>query len=137
MGDIFKPFLGEVKPKSFKHWAPKAINDPLDDDLSKHISEEALNKLKQAAFDEAYQCGMEKAQHDLLSLKDKLIRLVEQLIQPLKLVDKEINDQLIEIILLVCKHCLQSELSLHPEKILAVLDEIKKYLPMEHCFNHD
>jgi flagellar assembly protein FliH len=126
MSDEFKPFKTKKKiDNEFNTWS-----------IDNHISSKQRNeqeklqeqeKIKHDAFNHGYQDGLEKATTANQEYSQQILRVIDVLNNPYNLIDKEVEEQLLQTLLWLCKTCIKIELSTHPDKIRAVIEEIKPY----------
>lgn len=127
----FEPYNQPIKNAEFSAWDYN-VSPPVEQQAEVN-EEEAMKqeyeRLQREAYSIGYAEGLEKAQAEMNLKKSLFIQWFSLLKNPIKLIDEELSQELIQTLIWVCEHCIGVELSVHPEKISAVLDEIKKELP--------
>jgi len=130
MDTEFQP-LYEAKDKDdFSIWelqVPEADMEPKID-LQAQLAAEC-EQLREEARHEGYQQGLQDAENDIKAQQAELRQWLAMIQNPLQLLDKQISDEMMQTIFWICKACISIELSLAPEKILMILEDIKKELP--------
>lgn len=117
--DDFHPW--EIKPEQTEEEVPEV--DP------QLVFAEECARLRQLAEEEGYQAGYKKAEEEIAQLRNELQEWIDYLQNPLRMLDKSLSIEIVQTIQWLCTSCIGLELSLHPEKIMAVVDEIKQELP--------
>lgn len=140
MNDQFKELLqqNDLKKKGFKDWSlhdesvhvPSNISD--QQPQVEMIAPDELEQIKQSAFEEAYQQGLQKAQNEIEESKNKLIGLIGLIEKPLSIIDQEVEQELINLVIYLSKNILKAELDSHPEKLNFILSDLKALFPSEH-----
>lgn len=93
------------------------------------ISAEELEEIKTAAYDTAYQEGLEQALSNIQGQREHLEQLATLLLAPVAFIDKRIQREIIQFSVWIAKAILKSELSINPQKILRIFNEINEILP--------
>lgn len=134
MDDTFEPLI-KAKNKeemTFDKWVTKnKLKSQPDRKLLQEektvpmISNEELEKIKS----DAYQQGVNQAQDEINQAKKELSQLTELVLEPLRLVDEDVQNEILTLTTWLCKTCLDIELSVNPKKLMAMMNEIKEILP--------
>ena len=127
MKTAFKPLGGIDKSKEFKIWAKPVVEEK--DNEEELVEQQALEEEKNKIMEQAYQQGIESAQVEIQNLKNELSSLLSLVKKPLELIDKELESELLNTVLWLCKVCLKVELEQSPERITSIIEEIKPHLP--------
>ena len=92
-----------------------------------------IEDLQKRAYDESYQTGYEEGKKKAeFELKEKLgsaQTLLDELTEPVKLIDTEVKQQLVQLALAVAKQIAKSEISVNPEKLLKLIEHGVMSLP--------
>jgi len=128
MKPAFKPLDGIDKSKEFKIWTKPVVE--IKDNEEELLEQQALEEEKNKVMAQAYQQGIESAQVEIQNLKNELSSLLSLVKKPLELIDKELEGELLNTVLWLCKVCLKVELEHSPEKITSIIEEIKPHLPV-------
>lgn len=135
MSDEFTPFF-EEQPNQFsssdysqQNREPVAEAANEEDDM---VQDEAhqLEALREAARQQGYAEGLKKASEELEQQKQEMMRWLQWVQHPVQLVDEQCTDQIVKTISWICEACIAVELSMHPEQILKLLEQIKEELPI-------
>lgn len=131
MSNEFEVYCIEGKSSEFSAWE---FHVPVDAEQSAVITvEEALIDeralLKQQAFEEGYAAGMQQAQEDILAHKAQLVSWIELLQKPVQLLDDQLIQDIIQTMIWICKYCIGVELSVNPNLLISLFEEIKEELP--------
>ncbi len=93
------------------------------------ILPEALEEIKTNAYDEAYQKGFEQALQDVQAQKEQLEALTNLMLSPVAFIDTRVQNEVIQLSSWIAKAILKAELSINPQKILVIFNEISEILP--------
>jgi len=96
---------------------------------SKALSDEVSEQLRQQAYEEGKQQGLQAAQTEIDAIIARLDHCMGLLKGPLTLIDESIEKQLYEAISSVVKHIIHQEISLNPDLIIKLVEEAKEALP--------
>lgn len=130
MSKEFKPYNNEVKHHEFSAWEYEGIKGEKEVVISPQ--EAFLNEcaqLRQDAVAKGYADGMQQAQTELAQSKAELRAWLELLQNPIQLLDEQLTQEIIQTIMWISQECIGVELSVHPDKLRALLNEIKNELP--------
>lgn len=131
MDNDFQPSYQEKDKDAFDVWEFKVPEpEPIDEiDPQEELAREC-ERLREEAKKLGYQEGMQMAAEELESKRQELVNWFDLLRKPVLLLDNNLSQELIQTILWICEICIGIELSIHPDKLLLLLEEIKKnFLP--------
>ncbi|HHF7373337.1 flagellar assembly protein FliH [Legionella bozemanae] len=132
MSDEFEPYLKKKEKSSeFSTWEYESI---VNNEAKVEINEEELfraecERLKQEAREKGYAEGMQQAQAEINEKRKKFIYWFDLLQKPVKLVDEQVTQEIIQTIIWLTQHCIGVELSVNPDKLNDLLHTIKSELP--------
>lgn len=139
----FQPTYAEKDKNDFNTWdlGKKPVNDEPEID-AQELFEQECESIRQRTHQEAYEQGLLAAEEEINALKTRFNEWFSTIQNPIKLLDKQLSDEVLQTILWICHECIKVELSLHPEKILAVIEAIKPELnaikqPKKLCMHPD
>ncbi|RAP38613.1 hypothetical protein B1207_01670 [Legionella quinlivanii] len=127
----FEPFHENASQNEFCPWdlkAPVSESPPSPVD-TQAIFEAECQRLREEARLAGYKEGMANAVSEIESLKSRLLEWIDFFQNPIRLLDKEVCDEIVQTIFWICESCIGLELSCNPEKVLCLVEEIKKELP--------
>lgn len=137
MSNEFEPYQNDVKTGEFSAWEFHVAKDEEQPEITVEevlIDECAL--LKQQAIEEGYAEGMQLAQEEIRAQKAELSKWIDLLQKPVQLLDDKLTQEIIQTMTWLCTHCIGVELSVNPNQLLYLLDEIKKELPSLKANKH-
>ncbi|ARG97934.1 FliH/SctL family protein [Legionella micdadei] len=127
----FQPLYEEKDKESFSIWDIKSPEPEITESID---SEEELAKecefIREEAKKAGYQEGLQQAASHVQKKQQELAHWLDLLQHPAKLLDNELNQEIVQTILWICEVCIGVELSIHPEKLLTLIDVIKPELPL-------
>ncbi|MGM9453641.1 flagellar assembly protein FliH [Legionella bozemanae] len=132
MSDEFEPYLKKKEKSSeFSTWGYESI---VNKEARVEINEEELfraecERLKQEAREKGYAEGMQQAQAEINEKRKKFVYWFDLLQKPVKLVDEQVTQEIIQTIIWLAQHCIGVELSVNPDKLNDLLHAIKSELP--------
>ncbi|HHF7366522.1 TPA: flagellar assembly protein FliH [Legionella bozemanae] len=132
MSDEFEPYLKKKEKSSeFSTWEYESI---VNNEAKVEINEEELfraecERLKQEAREKGYAEGMQQAQAEINEKRKKFVYWFDLLQKPVKLVDEQVTQEIIQTIIWLTQHCIGVELSVNPDKLNDLLHTIKSELP--------
>lgn len=85
--------------------------------------------LRQEAIKKGYEQGLQQAQVELNEKKKEFARWFDLIQNPVKLLDEHVTQEILQTILWLSQHCIAVELSVNPDKLRDLLNEIKTELP--------
>ncbi|MFC3907891.1 FliH/SctL family protein [Legionella dresdenensis] len=128
----FQPAFEEKLPDQFSVWELKMPEEkePEPPPIDLQAEQEAQREqVLQQAREKGYEEGRKQAEIEAIPKMTELSEWLLLIQEPVRLLDKAINDEVIQTILWICEACIGVELSLHPEKLLAIVEQIKAELP--------
>jgi flagellar assembly protein FliH len=130
MSNQFEPYNNEGKNSEFSAWEYQSTKL---EDQPEMTQEETLLKecdlLKKEAFEKGYAEGMQQAKSEIDAKTTELSKWVDFIQNPVKLVDDQLIQEIIQTMIWLCKHCIGVDLSANPEQLRALFNEIKDELP--------
>ncbi|CEK11236.1 FliH/SctL family protein [Legionella hackeliae] len=130
MDKEFQPLYQERDKESFDIWELQVPEpEPIVEVDPQKEFEDECERLREEARQQGYQEGMQQAALELETKRQELLTWFNLLKKPVILLDKKLSYELVQTITWICETCIGIELSIHPEKILILLEEIKKELP--------
>lgn len=130
MDNDFQPLYEEKDSEAFNIWEikkPEPESTIEIDEQEEFVKE--CDRLREEAKNRGYQEGVQLAESELQLKRQELNKWINLIQQPVVLLDNLLSQELVQTILWVCETCIDIELSIHPEKLLVVVEEIKKELP--------
>lgn len=130
MDTDFQPLYKEKNKDDFSIWElqPQVAEPEPEIDHQAELEAEC-NRLREEARQAGYQEGLELADKEIKARQAELAKWLLLIQNPIRILDKQVSDEIMQTILWICKACIGFELSISPEKILAIIDDIKKELP--------
>jgi flagellar assembly protein FliH len=112
-------------------WKPPEVGSPPCklSVMHPHKQEEELAVIKKQAFEQGWQEGLASGQEQAQKYLEKIKYSLHLLDNPLKLIDQDLEKQLLSLVMGIVKQCIHRELRLEPELILKIIDEAKMALP--------
>lgn len=130
MDQEFQPLYEEKDSEAFDIWDIKAPEpEPIVEIDEKEEFAKECEGLRKEAKEAGYQEGLRQAAEHIQQKQQQLVQWINLLRQPITLIDNALNKEIVQTILWVCEACIGFELSIHPEKLLALVEEIKRELP--------
>lgn len=132
MSDNFKPLDIANTPKTgtFDGWSNQNLSQP--EEKVEMITPQELESIKKQAYDEAYQQGLTQAQAEINEKVQIFASLANKLINPLLILDEELEKEVIQLVTWLVKQVLNAELTIEPQKLLGVFDQLKTLLPQHN-----
>jgi flagellar assembly protein FliH len=84
---------------------------------------------KAQVYAEAKQEILQHFEHELADKVTALENIIQQLQNPLEIIDKQVEEQLIELVKIVVKRLVYHELQMQPEQLLLLIEQAKALLP--------
>lgn len=132
MSHKFEPYNKKQRQDSdFSHWEYQALKNkekPVVVD-EKEAFEAECEILREEAIKKGYEEGLQQAQTELDEKKKEFARWFDLIQNPVKLLDEHLIQELVQTILWLCQHCISVELSVNPDKLRDLFDQIKTELP--------
>lgn len=130
MSNEFEPYLTDDKKSEFSIWQYQVAQDPVVPEIS---PEDELARecelLRQEAREQGYAEGLQKAQAEINTLKAELTGWIEFFQHPVRLFDEQLVQEVMQTVIWLCQYCIGVELSVNPDKLSDLLNEIKGELP--------
>ncbi len=132
MSNEFEPYLKKNENNSeFSIWEYESI---INNEAKVEINEEQrflaeCERLKQEARDKGYAEGIQQAQTEINEKRKQFVYWFDLLQKPIKLVDEQVTQEIIQTIIWLTQHCIGVELSVNPDKLKDLLHAIKSELP--------
>lgn len=132
MPNQFEPYnKKQSSDHDFSVWEYQAAKDTdnavVVDEKEAFLAE--CDALRKDAVKNGYEQGMQQAQAELDAKKKEFARWFDLLQHPVKLLDDHLTQEIIQTVLWLSQHCIAVELSVNPEKLRDLFNEIKKELP--------
>jgi len=114
-----------------------------DIESQSRITAEALEEIRQAAFEEGrqegYQHGLEQAEQEINQRKNELTEqakllgeVLDYLQEPANLLDDNVEKQILQLISLFVHKIVKREISIDPSHLIGIIREAAQYLPMHN-----
>lgn len=132
MDKEFQPVGDRRKNNEFKSWKihHQQVETAKQQELSDSALKEAeLKEIRDKAFEEGLQMGKDAARDEIEALKDQLRFWINAFSHPSEQIEKTIKAEIVDCIFWVCKYCLQVEISVHPEKLQNIIEDLLQELP--------
>lgn len=127
----FEPFIIGNKKNEFSVQQYDVIDGPKEaivlTEQQEFLAE--CERLKEEAVHQGYTEGMARAQAEIDEQKMLLSKWIKLIQKPVQLLDDQLVQEVIQTMIWICTHCIGVELSIHPEKLHGLLNEIKDELP--------
>lgn len=130
MSTEFEPYYAKHKSSDFNNWDIRGIKgeEPPKVEQADLFAHEC-EQLRQDAIAKGYAEGMQKAQDEINEKKAALAKWVELMQNPIQLIDDQLAQEIIQTIIWISQYCIGVELSVNPEQLKSLLNEIKGELP--------
>lgn len=128
MDKEFRPLYEEPVKKEFNVWDYTPITPvrtASDQQIEFTIE---CERLRDNAREQGYQEGLQQANSEIENLKVQLSEWLEFIKNPVQLLDKTVSQEIVKTIGWICETCIGIEISMQPEKLLILVDAIKKEL---------
>ncbi len=132
MSKEFEPYYSASTKKDFSTWEYRHDSqEPQEPQMSEQeVLLKELDILRQEAQEKGYQEGLNKAHDEIEQQKSELIYLTRLMKKPMQLIDDELTQDLIHTMIWLCQYCIGIELSIHPEQLNKIFEDIKNELPL-------
>lgn len=100
------------------------------EEIQKQAYEEGFEKGKQDGFEFGHKEGLAQAQRDLQHYRAHLEKLLSHFEQPLKDLDDQIENELLNLVIAIVKQLLRREVKSDPNLIVGVVREALSVLPV-------
>lgn len=130
MSNEFEPYNNEGKKSEFSIWEfqNKKPEEPPEVDPQELLMEQA-ELLRQEAIQQGYAEGMQQAQEEINLIKTELLQWIDVMQKPIKLMDDQLVQEIIQTLIWTSQYCIGVELSINPDKLQALFNEVKAELP--------
>lgn len=131
MSKEFEPYHDARKNTEFSTWDinhTKTEEQPIEINEHEAFLEEC-ERLKQEAIARGYAEGMESAQAELTARQLQWVQWIELITKPIQLMDEHLTQEMIQTLIWICQYCIGIELTVNPEKLYALLEDIKQEIP--------
>lgn len=110
---------GESVPGDLVTWEAPEVQTPAD---QQHQDLEAeLQALRKCAWDEAYQAGQAAAEERIAAQSAALTTVLDALARPMRELDRQVQDQLVELVRAVARQLIRRELRTAPGEVVGVI----------------
>jgi flagellar assembly protein FliH len=130
MNNSFKPQFNEPQAVIFTKWTQES--ESFTHETPENIEatqQQILEQLKEEARLQGYNEGLAQAKEAIELQQKALAEMAQNLLKPMQLLDNALIKDVVKTIVWVSTACIGIELSLHPEKLQALLELIKEELP--------
>lgn len=127
---LFKPQFQEPQTITFTKWVAESeslVHEPPVDIEAAQV--QLLEQLKEEARLKGYEEGIRQAKETIELQQKALAQMTQALLKPAQLLDSALIKDVVHTIIWLSKACIGIELSIHPEKLQALLELIKEELP--------
>lgn len=128
MSKEFRPLYEEPAKKEFNVWdyTPiEPVRTASDAQIEFTIE---CERIRDNAREQGYQEGLQQAGAEIEALKAELNEWLEFIKNPVQLIDKALGQEIVKTIAWICEACIGIEITIQPEKLLTLVDAIKKEL---------
>lgn len=134
MPNKFEPYYKKQgNENDFSVWDYQASNKKVEEPAvaidEKEVFRAECERLREEAIQKGYAQGLQQAQEELNEKKKELARWFDLIQNPVKLLDEHVIQEIIQTILWLSQHCIAVELSVNPNKLRDVFNQIKVELP--------
>jgi flagellar assembly protein FliH len=130
MSTSFEPLKMIIPSNEFSSWDIQSLNNDKPIKVSaEELFAQECEQLKKEATDQGYAEGLLLAKEAMDLKSEELSRWINLLLNPVKLMDTQLTQELIQTVMSLCEHAIGVTLSLSPEQLQGILNEIKTELP--------
>lgn len=130
MSTEFEPYYAKHKNSDFNNWDVRGIKgEELPEIDPAELFAQECEQLRQDAIAKGYAEGMQGAQEEINEKKAALTKWIEFMQNPIQLIDDQLTQELIQTIIWISQYCIGVELSVNPDKLKSLVNEIKSELP--------
>jgi flagellar assembly protein FliH len=135
--------ISDGAERTVEHWTLPAVSGPVthdqnDEEVPRLPTAEEIAAIHQQAYDEGFNMGRRegrsaayKETREKWNERTQQLRLIiDQLAEPLKTLDEEVESSLIDLVTLIGKHLVRRELKTHRGEIVAVVRDAMSRLPL-------
>lgn len=130
MSNEFEPYKTEGKTSEFSIWELQTTKQEEQAEIDPQ--EELMHQvelLKQEAIQKGYAEGMQQAHEEINATKMELLKWIDVVKNPIQLLDEQLVQEIIQTMIWISQYCIGVELSVNPDKLQALLNEVKGELP--------
>lgn len=132
----FEPYQKHNKcGNGFTNWEYKSVkNNQNHVEISaEEVFQAECERLRQEAVEKGHAQGLQMAQKEIDEKKKQFADWIDLLQNPVKLLDDQLIQELIQTIIWLSQHCIGVALSVHPERLRDLLNVLKTELPSLHA----
>lgn len=132
MSNQFEPYhKKQSNHNDFSAWKYQATkkNEEIVTVDEHEVFRAECERLRQEAIQSGYEQGLQQAQGEINEKKHELVRWLDLIKNPVQLLDEHVIQEVLQTILWISQHCIAVELSVNPEKLRDLLNQIKTELP--------
>lgn len=123
--------MSDAPENTPERWSAPAIDGS---DQPGFMTAEGLQQLQKQAYDEAYAEGLEAGRADgtreIAARVGRIEQILDALTQPLRTVDDQVEEQLVELAMILVKQLFRREVSVEPAHVIGVVREAIQMLPV-------
>lgn len=127
MNKDFRPLYEDSSKNEFNVWDYTPIEttprSSSDEQIEFTIE---CERLRDNARTQGYEEGIKQAQAEVEALKTELNAWLDFIKNPVQLLDKTLCQEMVNTIIWICQTCIGIELSITPEKMMVLMESIKK-----------
>lgn len=94
------------------------------------IRQEAYSDGQKEGYEAGYRTGMGAAQQEIATRIGHLEKLIGELAEPLRTVDEQVEDELVELVIAIAKQIIRRELHIAPDEIIRLVRDGLTALPV-------
>lgn len=130
MSDSFEPLKIVLPSTKFSSWDIHSLSNEKPIKVSgEELFARECEQLKKEAAEQGYAQGLLMAKEAMDLKSEELAKWIHLLLNPIKLIDTQLTQELIQTVISLCKHAIGVTLSLNPEQLQGIFNEIKTELP--------
>lgn len=130
MSNAFEPLNMAIPSNEFSAWDMESLNkDKLIKISAEELFAQECEQLKKEAREQGYAEGLLMAKEAMDLKKEELNNWINLLLNPVQLIDSQLTQELIQTVISLSEHAIGVTLSLNPEQLQGILNEIKTELP--------
>lgn len=129
--------------RTVEHWTLPAVSGPITREAGEEVlphlpTAEEIAVIHQQAYDEGFNMGRregrsaayKETRDEWNARTQRLQQVIEQLAEPLKVLDEDVESSLIDLVTLIGKHLVRRELKTHRGEVVAVVRDAMSRLPL-------
>lgn len=129
MSNEFQPYGSEKNASDFNVWDFQVTKEVVPTVNHEEELLKECERIKTEAASRGYKEGLEQAQEEINNQKTELARWINLIQNPIQLLDEQLTQELMQTVIWLSQECIGIELSLHPEKLCALIEQVKEELP--------